>query len=70
MSLFFSSLAASLYPNLFHSLVLMDPVIFQPHDLSDLKLHTSFFVQGALNRRDTWSSRQVDTHISSHYPLF
>ena len=58
----FSSLAASLYPNLFHSLVLIDPVIHQPQDLSVLKFHTSFLVQGALNRRDTWSSRQVSTH--------
>ena len=44
-----SSLAASLYPNLFHSLFLIDPVIYQPQSLSDMKLYASFFVQGALN---------------------
>ena len=55
-----SSLAASLYPNLFHSLVLIDPVILQPLDLSDLKLHVTSLTLGALNRRDSWSSRQVD----------
>ena len=60
----FRSLAASLYPNLFHSLVLIDPVIDQPQNLSDMKLRASSFVQAALNRRDTWSSRRVDT--SSH----
>jgi hypothetical protein len=62
----FSSLAASLYPNLFHSLVLIDPVISQPLDLTDAKFYSlskASLIQGALSRRDTWSSRQVDLKV-------
>ena len=62
-----SSLAASLYPNLFHSLVLIDAVIHEPQNLDDMKYRTFLFIQRALSRRDTWSSRQVDTHIISSF---
>ena len=64
-----SSLAASLYPNLFHSLVLIDPVILQPQNLSDLNHYITPFIQGALSRRETWSSKQVDFHFY-YYPPF
>ena len=57
--LFFRSLAASLYPNLFHSLVLVDPAIYQPFNFNETKSQMSVKVQGALNRRGTWSSKQV-----------
>jgi hypothetical protein len=65
----FSSLAASIYPKLFHSLVLIDPVINQPS--SDMEFSSkSALIQGvALSRRDTWSSRQVDLKKKSYYKL-
>jgi hypothetical protein len=40
-------------------------VIHEPQNLNDMKYRTSLFIQRTLNRRDTWSSRQVDTHIIS-----
>ncbi|KAF8804353.1 hypothetical protein BYT27DRAFT_7225411 [Phlegmacium glaucopus] len=62
------SLAASVYPNLFHSLVLVDPVILQPPNPDDVK--PSLFLPGALSRRDTWSSRQEALDSFSKNPFF
>jgi len=62
-------LAASLYPNLFHSLVLIDAVIHFPLDPIDVKL-ASPFLSGALNRRDTWSSRQEALELFQKNPFF
>ena len=35
-------------------------MIHQPRNLDDLKPYLTPFIQGALSRRETWSSRQVD----------
>ena len=46
----FSSLAASLHPNLFHSLVLIDSLTQQPQSLSDMKI-TFFFRPGCFKSK-------------------
>ena len=68
-----SSLAASFYPNLFHSLVLIDPMIHQPRDISGFKPYINQFIRATVCRRETWSSRQVDFFFFffhfNYYPL-
>lgn len=64
-----SSMAASLYPNLFHSLVLIDPVIYFRSNNVDVKPDSSL-LRGALNRRDTWSSRQEALNLFQNNPFF
>jgi len=54
----YSALAAAFYPSLFTSLILVDPVIANPND-KHLHDFTSDLAVGALNRRDTWTSRCV-----------
>ena len=56
------SLAAAMFPQLFTSLILIDPIILRPWEKKHLAT-IEFMVKGALNRRDTWSSRYVHTHI-------
>jgi len=64
-----STLAATIYPQLFDSLYLIDPVILQPYNepkpykIRDLAV-------GALNRRETWSSRQEAFASFSQNPFF
>jgi len=66
-----SSLAASLYPNLFHSLVLIDPVIHPPQvQVSDFRPFITPFIQGALSRRETWSSRKEALDSFLKIPFF
>ncbi|KAF8958109.1 Alpha/beta hydrolase family-domain-containing protein [Flammula alnicola] len=64
-----STLAASLYPNLFSSLYLIDPVIIKPHD-HDKRLMRQDLAMGALNRRDTWSSREEALESFLKSPFF
>jgi hypothetical protein len=54
-----------MFPNLFSSLILIDPVIVKPPDTkpgyADSQPHTDNLILGALMRRDTWSSKYVLT---------
>ncbi|KAF4612863.1 hypothetical protein D9613_011151 [Agrocybe pediades] len=64
-----STLAATIYPQLFDALYLIDPVILQPYNqpkpyvLRDL-------ASGALNRRETWSSREEAYESFKRNPFF
>lgn len=57
----FSALAALTHPQLFSSLVLIDPIIVQPMDGSNTTFHEEHWqlTFGALMRRETWDSRLV-----------
>ncbi|GBE82655.1 alpha/beta-hydrolase [Sparassis crispa] len=67
-----TSLAALNCPRLFSSLVLIDPVIFDPSP-SDFKIETqriSNTVLGTLQRRDRWPSRQDAREKFAAVPFF
>ena len=72
------TLAAQMFPKLFSSLVLIDPVIVKPPSTEQeyaegTQERTDNLILGALMRRDTWSSKSVltpplpplSTHLSS-----
>ncbi|KAF8902571.1 hypothetical protein CPB84DRAFT_1775707 [Gymnopilus junonius] len=63
-----STLAASFFPALFHTLILIDPVVVEPYD--DTKGKSNSFVGGALSRRETWSSREEALQSFQSNPFF
>ena len=72
------TLAAQMFPKLFSSLVLIDPVIVKPPSTEQeyaegTQERTDNLILGALMRRDTWSSRSVLPPLSPsliNSPLF
>ncbi|KAF8153181.1 hypothetical protein B0H34DRAFT_677358 [Crassisporium funariophilum] len=64
-----NTLAASLYPRLFHSLVLVDPVIIRPYD-NQGRDRVLDLAAGALSRRDTWASREEALDSYNKSPFF
>ncbi|TFK31945.1 Alpha/beta hydrolase family-domain-containing protein [Crucibulum laeve] len=68
-----SALAAIIHPQLFSSIVLVDPVIIKPTDDINSMLHdphTSTLVLGSLTRRETWSSREEALASFQKSPFF
>jgi hypothetical protein len=63
----FSALAALTQPQLFSSLVLIDPIIVQPTNGSNTTFHEQHqqLTFGALMRRETWDSRRVHCRHTS-----
>ncbi|KAF8892936.1 Alpha/Beta hydrolase protein [Infundibulicybe gibba] len=67
-----SSLAALMYPILFSSLVLIDPVIVKPaanYDSSNAS-HAMRLVLGALSRRSAWDSKREALALFQESPFF
>ncbi|KAJ3488672.1 hypothetical protein NLJ89_g11591 [Agrocybe chaxingu] len=64
-----SALAAHLYPALFSALILLDPVIAKPfeHDPKDRPVDLA---AAALNRRETWPSREEALQSFKRNPFF
>lgn len=57
-------------PSLFSSLVFVDPVIIQYAERTGRYVRMDNFVQGALGRRDGWSSKDEALHLFSANPFF
>ncbi|KAF8651171.1 hypothetical protein AX16_004826, partial [Volvariella volvacea WC 439] len=66
-----SAIAAAHYPRLFTSLILIDPVILEP-DLSSMPVnkHSDNLAHGALQRRETWKSREEALSLFEKSPFF
>ncbi|KAF8065184.1 Alpha/Beta hydrolase protein [Lyophyllum atratum] len=66
-----STLAALTHPKLFSSICLVDPVIVKPTGhLIHKSEHADRLVQGAILRRETWSSREEALRVLSQSPFF
>jgi len=63
-----STLAAVSAPRLFSSVVLVDPVIVAEY--IDRKPHVLHLIQGALQRRENWSSREEALRLFQSSPFF
>ena len=60
-AIFYSILAALTHPQLFSSVILIDPVITEPIDSSKIESseHATRMILSSLKRRETWGSWQV-----------
>lgn len=70
-----STLAAQMFPNLFSSLILIDPVIVKPPSTEQeyaegTQAGTDNLILGALMRRDTWSSKAEALSTFQKSPFF
>ncbi|KAF8632402.1 hypothetical protein AX17_004843 [Amanita inopinata Kibby_2008] len=65
-----SALAALTNPDLFSSLILLDPVIVKPLKPEDPKDHTDRLTLGALARRETWKSKDEALSLFKANPFF